>query len=394
MSNSKTSKQLSTASKVFSTKQQLMKYEELTRLMDNKEFHADMHEALDHHFEVLVMATMSAGKSTLLNAMLGIDLLPSCNEACTSIVYRLEDQDGMAEFQCRAVVGETITDWQPATLEALSGWNSGGICSLVDVAGDMPFIKNLGARLVLYDTPGPNNARDERHAQVLRNIMHNQEYGLVIFMLSATNVSTTDERILLEELLKLYKKSGRSKKEIIFVLNKVDEIDEGNGESLQLLMSNVKSYLKDVGFSGSTIIPTMAHAAKLFRMAARGEHLTRHQRLELSSQLDILKEDPFRLLKITQLDSEIHNEINNGIKGKGHSLLHLPTVINTGSSINVGNQVITKTELESAVYSTGIHTIETILEKMISKKALPETMKRVSAVMRKHGAKLLNQWLK
>jgi len=92
MSNFKTSKPLSTASKAFSTKQQLMKYEELTRLMDNKEFHADMHEALDHHFEVLVMATMSAGKSTLLNAMLGIDLLPSCNEACTSIVYRLEDQ--------------------------------------------------------------------------------------------------------------------------------------------------------------------------------------------------------------------------------------------------------------------------------------------------------------
>lgn len=394
MSISKTSKQISAAKKVYSTKQQLMKYEELIHLMDNKAFHADMHEALDHHFEVLVMATMSAGKSTLLNAMLGIDLLPSCNEACTSIVYRLEDQDGMAEFQCRAVVGETITDWQPATLETLSEWNTGGLCSLVDVAGDMPFIKNLGARLVLYDTPGPNNARDERHAQVLRNVMNNQEYGLVVFMLSVTNVSTTDERLLLEELLKLYKKSGRSKKEIIFVLNKADEIDDGNGESLPLLMDNVKCYLKDVGFSNPTIVPTMAHAAKLFRMAARGEYLTRHQRLELSSQFDMLKENPFRLLKVTQLDGEIYKEINNGIKGKGHSLLQISADSNTSSTIKVGSHVITKTELECAVYSTGIHTIETILEKMISKKALPETMKRISAVMRKHGAKLLNQWLR
>jgi len=372
----------------------LKKYDELVGLMENKVFHADMHEALDHHFEVLVMATMSAGKSTLLNAMLGMDLLPSFNQACTSIVYRLEDHAGMDEFLCRAVVGESITDWQPATPEVLSEWNSGGLCTNVEVEGDMPFIKNLGARLVLYDTPGPNNSRDERHAQVLRNMMQNQEYGLVIFLLSGTNVSTTDESILLAELLKLYKKSGRSKKEIIFVLNKVDEIDEGNGESLQQLMANVKSYLKVVGFANPTVIPTMAHAAKLFRLAARGEHLTRHQRMELSSQLDMLKEDPFRLLKITQLDSEIYKEIENGIKGKGHSLLHKLSDHNTDSSIKVGNQIITRSELERAVYSTGIHTIETILEKMIYKRALPETMKRVSTIMRKHGAKLLNQWLK
>ena len=382
------------ASKMKLINHQLKKYEELVSLMENQEFHADIHDALDHHFEVLVMGTMSAGKSTLLNAMLGIDLLPSCNEACTSIVYCLEDHDGMDEFRCRAVVAESITDWQPATPEVLSGWNTGGLCSNVEVEGDMPFIKNLGARLVLYDTPGPNNSRDERHAQVLRNMMQNQEYGLVIFLLSGTNVSTTDESILLAELQKLYKKSSRSKKEILFVLNKVDEIDEGNGESLQQLMANVKSYLKDVGFANPTVIPTMAHAAKLFRLAARGEHLTRHQRMELSSQLDMLKVDPFRLLKITQLDNEIYMEIENGIKGKGHSLLHKLPGHNKDSSIKVGNQIITRSELEQAVYSTGIHTIETILEKMIYKRALPETMKRVSTIMRKHGAKLLNQWLK
>ncbi|MBP3665407.1 MAG: dynamin family protein, partial [Tyzzerella sp.] len=34
-------------------------------------------------FPVIVMATMSSGKSTLINALLGQQVLPSKNEACT-----------------------------------------------------------------------------------------------------------------------------------------------------------------------------------------------------------------------------------------------------------------------------------------------------------------------
>lgn len=372
----------------------LKRYEELAGLMENDLFHADMHEALDHHFEVLVMATMSTGKSTLLNAMLGIDLLPSCNEACTSIVYRFEDQDKMSQFRCRAVVGESITDWQPATSEVLSEWNSSGLCSNVEVEGDMPFIKNLGAKLVLYDTPGPNNSRDERHAQILRKMMNNQEYGLIIFMLSSTNVCTTDERNLLDELHSIFKKTRRIKKQIIFVLNKVDEIEDGNSECLHDLVSNVKKYLKDAGFSSPIVIPTMAHAAKLLRLAAKGERLTRHQSLELITQLDMINEEPFRLLKNTQIDVEIYKEIEKGIKGKGHTLLHKSIDKTCDSTIKIRDRIIAKSEIDRALYSTGIHTIETILEKMLYERALPETMKRISAVMNKHKAKLLNKWLR
>ena len=49
--------------------------------------------AMSDDFEVCVVATMSAGKSTLINAMLGSKLMPSKQEACTAIITRIKDED-------------------------------------------------------------------------------------------------------------------------------------------------------------------------------------------------------------------------------------------------------------------------------------------------------------
>lgn len=42
---------------------------------------------------MVVMATMSSGKSTLINALLGQQILPSRNEACTAKMYSILDDD-------------------------------------------------------------------------------------------------------------------------------------------------------------------------------------------------------------------------------------------------------------------------------------------------------------
>lgn len=44
-------------------------------------------------FPVNVIATMSSGKSTLINALLGINLMPSKNEACTATITEILDID-------------------------------------------------------------------------------------------------------------------------------------------------------------------------------------------------------------------------------------------------------------------------------------------------------------
>ena len=44
-------------------------------------------------FPVVVMANMSSGKSTLINALLEKDILPSKNQACTAKIYSILDDD-------------------------------------------------------------------------------------------------------------------------------------------------------------------------------------------------------------------------------------------------------------------------------------------------------------
>ncbi len=50
-------------------------------------------------FPMVVVATMSSGKSTLINALLGKEILPSSNRACTALRYSILDDDGESQEQ-------------------------------------------------------------------------------------------------------------------------------------------------------------------------------------------------------------------------------------------------------------------------------------------------------
>ena len=67
-------------------------------LRENKSIEENFNKALDDEFEIAVVATMSAGKSTLINAMLGTELLPARNEATTATLARIHDDDDATHF--------------------------------------------------------------------------------------------------------------------------------------------------------------------------------------------------------------------------------------------------------------------------------------------------------
>ncbi|MBO1929813.1 dynamin family protein [Providencia rettgeri] len=51
----------------------------------------DFEDALNNEFDAYVVATMSSGKSTFINAILGQDLLPAANEATTATIAHIFD---------------------------------------------------------------------------------------------------------------------------------------------------------------------------------------------------------------------------------------------------------------------------------------------------------------
>lgn len=99
--------------------------------------------AKSEDFEVCVVATMSAGKSTLINSMLGTKLMPSKQEACTAIITRIKDTDSQ-EWQAEVYDKEEhlIESHGSLTLETMNRLNSDENVSTIKVNGDIPFVQS------------------------------------------------------------------------------------------------------------------------------------------------------------------------------------------------------------------------------------------------------------
>jgi GTPase Era involved in 16S rRNA processing len=115
-------------------------------------------------FEVNVVATMSAGKSTLINSLLRQKLMPAKQEACTATITKIKDNDAdcfMAKVYDKD--GTLIQTHAELTYETMEQLNANPSVSRIQVEGNIPFVTADDVSLVLVDTPGPNNSRDPEH---------------------------------------------------------------------------------------------------------------------------------------------------------------------------------------------------------------------------------------
>ena len=212
----------------------------------------------ENKFSVTVIATMSSGKSTLLNAMLGINLLPSKNEACTAKVYKVEDVDGMKDILGRSKSSNgNWSKWDNIQKDTLSNWNNADIAE-IELRGDFPHIDNYyqkNLKIQFYDTPGPNNSSDITHSEITNNIISDSDYGFIICVMNASQFGVDGERKLLENILHNIRRRNQETK-IVFAINKIDELDLER-ESITSLIKNINAYLsKEIGFKSPMIIPT------------------------------------------------------------------------------------------------------------------------------------------
>lgn len=210
-------------------------------------------------FHVAVVGTMSSGKSTLLNAMLGVKILPSRNEACTSKVFRVSDMDSLETFRARGIHRHShCSSWVPVDGDLLEQWNCGDYRE-IHVEGNFPHIDNTRRQLgiAFFDTPGPNNSCDEGHAEMTRRILDAEGYALIVCVLNATQFGVDDERDLLESILDAANARGRNAR-VLFAVNKMDCLDPERGESPVDLMKQVRTYLRDIGYYQPLVVPVMS----------------------------------------------------------------------------------------------------------------------------------------
>lgn len=212
-----------------------------------------------------VMATMSSGKSTLINAILHQELLPSRNDATTAKILTITHDEQASSYTGTTFDkdAEPIVEITNLNAENVRQFNEEPFVENIEITGSIPFLKNKAARFKIVDTPGPNNSMDTMH--------HDVTYGvdltntIILYVLNATQFGINDDRYFLSQIIQKITDAGADPSaKIIFALNKVDEFDEQD-KAIPDILKDVKQYLHDLTITEPTIIPISAYAALLLR---------------------------------------------------------------------------------------------------------------------------------
>lgn len=305
-------------------------------------------------FEVIVVATMSAGKSTVINALIGKELLHSANEATTATITRIHDKDDLPFFSGSAYSfqNRVIVEQHQLDATTLKQWNADPAIKTIDIAGDIQALHNDAAELVIYDTPGPNNSQDDNHEALTMEVINDGNYGLILYVLNATQLGVNDDRHLLEKIHKTLQADPH--KEILFLLNKADCLDEEKGERLDKVVINAEKYLTEIGFNQPTIIPTAAHYALVLQKMLNKASLTRSERADLNIALESLNDN---LIIASTIEAQQKMKILNKLKKT-----------KTAGRVKMSNgTTITKQRLERAVMRTGFGVVQYLLQQKLAK---------------------------
>lgn len=306
-------------------------------------------------YQVLVLATMSAGKSTLINALLGHTLLPTSNLACTARGFRISHRLGTDWRVRQQTEGQTCA-WQPATAETLTALNRVSTAP-VCLEGAFYSWRQRGLGLVLLDTPGPNNSRSSAHGAVTWALLSGGEFHNVIYILNATQLGIDDDAQLLRQLRQACSDQRLGKP--VFVLNKVDELDDEQGDSLTEVVGQAADYLRQAGFARPTVIPLSASLALAARKRIQGAPLSQKELGRLTTTLRVQDQHSRRWVVCARVPKDVRQQMREELVKRGQRTTTQAYPLDAPS---IDAQCLRTLELGS-----GIRTLEVMLEHLLAK---------------------------
>lgn len=225
-----------------------------------EQFRTNHNFLMERERKVIVTANMSAGKSTLINALVGKAIARTSQEVCTGNVCYLFNkpyEDGTIHLLTREIN-------MKATDDDLHGydWNEGIFIAsfFATMASDYP-------RLCLVDTPGVDAALHKEHSCCAHNALLSDDYDIAIYVVSPTRLGTEAEKKHLQWVAQ-----NLPKEKIIFVLNKLDNYHDFS-DSIEDSVRGFEKDLLDIGFEKPVICPISAYFSYLLKLKMTGQVL-------------------------------------------------------------------------------------------------------------------------
>ena len=258
------------------------------------------HRKHDYEFQqkkikkVLVVATMSAGKSTLINALIGNKINKAASMACTNKIRCVHNKYANEGTVLECTDGSIIYTENPKKAQHSS-------VETVGVHFQSFFSKE---RICLVDTPGVNYSGNQTHGQMTRKSIDSNDYDILLFVSNATQFLTEDDAKILEYVIK------NCKKEMIFCLNQCDSFDPDD-DSITETINIWRKLLSENKISNPNLITVSALGALLLKMEQQHAELTKSEQVQIKSIKNDFKDSFYHLEQYcsNRVDKELHKDL-------------------------------------------------------------------------------------
>lgn len=221
-------------------------------------------------FKTLVMGKFKNGKSTFINAMLGVNLMAAKATATTSVIAVVQygtHRDRVIIYRNDSVESETLslaefTDQYALNEEDQAQIEEKGLCDRfseinhVEMESDNDLFKD---GLQLIDSPG----LEEANSRTKTTSQYVPKANAIIFLLNAASLFSAQER---SYIAKNFARKGL--RNIFFVVNRIDNLGPGQLEAS--VIPAVREGLRDVFLQSDGTVDEMLYDSRVFYTNAYG----------------------------------------------------------------------------------------------------------------------------
>ena len=242
-------------------------------------------------YRIMITANMSAGKSTLLNALAGKKVSKTQNDACTAKIHYLFNKAGEDGLSY---------EWDHdlelnANIDVLMEDNEDNDSLEIMVGTRFRSLRDIDRKVCFIDTPGVNSSQNKEHRDITNDVISDDNCDLLLFLLNGENIGTDDDIKHIRYVSTQY--HGK----VIFLVNKLDRFNK-EADSIPETIQKVKDDLGKIGYNDPKVYPISAYAAYLAKMSIYGEDLTEDELDDLNFRMRKLSKEEFQYYRYYDID--------------------------------------------------------------------------------------------
>ncbi len=364
-----------------------------------------MKNALDSNFEIDVTAPVSAGKSTVQNALVGRRLLPTSASEKTAVITRIEIDNGRSDFAAESLLhdGRKEVHTERVTQEFVTRLNDEkdptdstgerALRDLIRLKGPSMQFKDCALDLVLVDTPGGNSAMNTRNRAVMQKALESENKNMILFVFSHITIPHMDTMTALKEAAEVMKKglNGKmSQDRFLFVCTWCDQV----ADEIKKTESEVRQVLSSCGIENPNLFMTSALFAELLRAREYNERMEKEGTPELKDRISRKDQERYRhcmallsdpdceLYQYSSISQEQKKKYKEEIDRLQEMIYHSEDEMEkegcTEEKRQEWEKKIEDAQERIALINSGIPALELVIREYLNRYAIPMKIQQVS----------------